>query len=172
MKLLAEISDKSLGISDVDILDQNYLLRKSARAILLNKKNEVCLQHVGKNDYYKLPGGGIKKGETEEEALKREIREEVGCDSIIKKEIGITIEYRNANNLLHISYGYIAKVDGNIFEPQYEKDEIENEFKSVWVTIDKAIELLDRSFPKDVYRAQHIVTRERIFLKEAKKLLD
>ncbi|MFA6258885.1 MAG: hypothetical protein WCX79_04290 [Candidatus Paceibacterota bacterium] len=46
MKLLKEISEKSLGISDKEILGEKYELRKSARAVLFNEKNEICLQYI------------------------------------------------------------------------------------------------------------------------------
>ena len=85
MKLLKEITERSLGVSDKEILEEKFRFRKSARAVLLNDKNEVCLQHVTKWNYYKLPGGGVEIGETVEEALKREMKEEVGCDLIIEK---------------------------------------------------------------------------------------
>jgi len=52
----------------------------------------------------------MNPGETIEENLVREIREEVGADIMILDEIGITIEYRNSANLLQISYCYLAKV--------------------------------------------------------------
>jgi len=120
MKLLAEISEKSLGISDLEILGKKFELRKSARGVLINDKGEISIQFVGKNNYYKLPGGGVEIGETEKDALKREIVEEVGCDIIIEKELGITIEYRNAHGLLHLSYGYIARVNGEVGKPNYE----------------------------------------------------
>src|SRR5680860_523791 len=171
MKLLKERSEKNLGISNQEILEENYRLRKSARAVLLNDKGEVSIQHVGKWDYYKLPGSGVEIGETEKEALKREIMEEVGCDLTIEKELGATIEYHNTHNLLHISYGYLCKVKGNIKEPQYEKSEIDDEFKPIWKPIDEALELMEKYYPNEPYQAKFIITREKTFLEEAKKLL-
>lgn len=172
MKLLKEISERSLGISDKEILDENYKLRKSARGVLLNDKNEVCLQFVSKLSYYKLPGGGVDIGETEEEALKREIIEEVGCDIEGIKPLGITIEYRNSHNLLHLSYGYICKVKGEIGKPSYEQGEIRDGFESLWKPLDEALELLERHCPAEPYQARFIVTREKAFLEEYKKTLN
>lgn len=172
MKLLKEISEKSLGISDQEILEKNYKLRKSARAILLNDKGEVSIQHITKHDFYKFPGGGVEIGETEEEALKREVLEEVGCEVTIVKELGIVIEYHTSDNLLHISYGYLCKVKGDIGEPQYEEDEIDDEFEPVWKTMDEAIELTGKHSPDESDIANFIITREKAFLEEAKKYLN
>ena len=173
MKLLAEISEKTLGIEPTDeILERTFRFRKSARAVLFNDKDEVCLQLVGKYNYYKLPGGGVEVGETEEEALKREIVEEVGCDITLEKELGITIEFRNQLDLLHISYGYMTRVQGETREPAYEQGEIDEGYQSVWVPLEEALRLIQTKGPDAPYEAPFILEREYAFLSEAKNLLD
>ncbi len=172
MKLLYEITEKNLGMKDPEeILGYKYEFIKSARGIVLNDKDEVCLQYVSKRGYYKLPGGGVERGETEKEALMREVLEEVGCKVKIERELGITLEFRNKTNLLHVSYGYTARVDGEVGEPAYEQGEIDDGFKPVWVSIDKALELINPDAPLENYKGRFIVKREHIFLTEAKKLL-
>jgi len=172
MKLLQEISEKSLGISEAEILDETYRFRKSARAVLLNDKHEISIQHVGKWNYYKLPGGGVQIGETEKEALKREVIEEVGCDLAIENELGVIIEWRNTQDLLHLSYGYLCRVKGNVKGPSYEQGEIDDEFKPIWKSIDDSIELMETHYPAEPYKAKFIVTREKRFLEEAKLILE
>jgi ADP-ribose pyrophosphatase YjhB (NUDIX family) len=172
MKLLKEISEKSLGISNAEILEENYKFRKSARAILLNDKNEVSIQYVGKWDYYKLPGGGVEIGETEKEALKRDIMEEVGCDIMIENELGVIIEWRNSEDLLHLSYGYLCRVKGDIGKPSYEQGEIDDEYKPIWKPLEESIKLMKDHYPDEPYNAKFIVTREKRFLEEAKNFLD
>ena len=50
-------------------------------ALIVNKEGKILLAKSHKwFDKYTLPGGHIELGETMEEALKREVREEVGLD--------------------------------------------------------------------------------------------
>ena len=51
--------------------------RASVRGIIL-KCGKIAMMHSKKYDYYKLPCGGIEPGETLEETLIREVREESG----------------------------------------------------------------------------------------------
>lgn len=170
MKLLLEISERSLGISDAEVLKRTYTLRKSARAVIVDENNNVSLQWVGKHDYYKLPGGGVEVGESEIDALKREVTEEVGCEISIQHELGITIEYRSSHDLLHISYGYLCNASGGSSEPKYDQREIGDGFRSLWKPLDESLSLMDIHYPVESY-ARFIVMREKAFLAEAKRVL-
>lgn len=59
--------------------------RPSVRGIVI-KDGNIAMMHSLKYDYYKLPGGGIETGETYEETLVREVREESGL-VVIKESI-------------------------------------------------------------------------------------
>jgi 8-oxo-dGTP pyrophosphatase MutT (NUDIX family) len=56
--------------------------RQAARAILLTPTHHILLLRIrppqGGDSFWILPGGGINAGETVEEALRRELQEEVG----------------------------------------------------------------------------------------------
>jgi 8-oxo-dGTP pyrophosphatase MutT (NUDIX family) len=54
-------------------------MRKAARAIIV-RDGQMLVMHRNKfgHEYYTLIGGGIKGGETEEQALRREVLEETG----------------------------------------------------------------------------------------------
>lgn len=56
--------------------------RPSVRAII-EKDGKVLLVYSKKYHYYKLPGGGIEKGESNESALVREVLEETGYQIIM-----------------------------------------------------------------------------------------
>lgn len=66
-----------------------YTVRHSARAILLTPAHSILLMRMRfpwrADDVWLLPGGGIEKGETAIEAVRREVQEETGATNI---EIG------------------------------------------------------------------------------------
>ena len=133
MKLLAEISEATLGLGVAEQLGSQYELRKSARAILLNEEGKMATQYLARYNYHKLPGGGVDPGESIEEALVREVREEVGCDCIIERAVGMVIEYRNKYMMLHISYGFVARVVGEVCEPKLETSELLDQQETLWL---------------------------------------
>ena len=79
MRLLFEI--------DLKNYDKNgkAFIRPSARAIII-KDNKVYMVHSLVYDYYKFPGGGIEKNESNIDALIRETAEEAGL-VVIKNSI-------------------------------------------------------------------------------------
>lgn len=175
MKLITEISDRSLGVGLSEHFGQPYKLRKSARAVLFNSAGEVGVQRITKFNHHKLSGGGVEQDEQLEDALRREVREEVGCEIDNLQLLGMIIEYRNhdANpdeRLIHISYGYIAHVTGNNGKTTYEQEEIDDGMIPVWLPLDKAIEIMEGENP-DRYEGKFMVARDLAFLKEARAVL-
>ena len=165
MKILAEITDKTVGIGGAEGLKTQYELRKSARVILLNEVGEIAIQHLQNYNFYKLPGGGVDTGETIEEAAKREVREEVGCDCEIIRPIGMIIEYREKYKLLHISYCFEATVVSPITAPAFEEDEIKAGQVNIWVTPNEASALV-KNGERTTYESHFIIPRELAFLEE------
>lgn len=67
-------------------------------AIIENENNEILCALRGPEmtlpNYWEFPGGKIENGETKEEALKREIKEELGCTIKVYEPIeDTTYEY-------------------------------------------------------------------------------
>ncbi len=66
------------------------MYRKGVSALIVNKKNEFLLVNLisFEEKYYAIPGGGIEANETLEEAVYREIKEELGIVSSSLEKIG------------------------------------------------------------------------------------
>lgn len=169
MELLMELQNKDVGEKD-EPLKPSYKLRRAARAVVFNDRGEVSLEHATKHNYYKLPGGGIEEGETIEEALRREIREESGVEIKIGAEIGMVIEYRNDFDALQISYAYLADVSGGDGVPRYEPEEIAEGFEPVWVPLDEALRLVGTGHTEK-YGGRFAIARDAAILKKAKEIL-
>ncbi len=165
MKLLKELTDADFGETDSEILGKTFELRKSARAIIVNEAGEIAVQYLANHFFHKLPGGGVENDETVEEALIREIREEVGCDIEIEKEIGLVIEYRKGHTLLHMSYCYLVRVDGPITESHLEQAEVDEGMSTIWMPPELAIAKMETDVP-NTYQGKFILQRELAFLRE------
>ena len=165
MKLLEEISEATLGLGESEQFREQYELRKSARAILLKEDGTMAVQYLENYTFHKLPGGGFNQGETVEEALRREIKEEVGCALKIEWPIGMAIEYRNKYKMIHISYCFAAAVDGPIGETTLEQAEIDEGMKTIWITPEEMLERVQRDKPSK-FEGHFILRREEAFLRE------
>lgn len=170
MKLLATIRNEDLGFKPHAI--KKYKEREASRAVLLNSEGKIALLFVSKEKYHKLPGGGIKKGEDIESALKREVLEETGCSIKKGRAIGKIVEYRDDFFQKQTSYCYLAKVE-KAGKPKFTNKESSLGFKLKWVgsalewlSLDSAISLLKNDRPL-CYEGRFIVERDRIFLEAA-----
>ena len=76
-------------------------------AIIVENKKILCVQrNKGKYDYisykYEFPGGKLEVGENEEDALKREISEELNLEiDVAEKFLVVTHEYLDFNLTMH-----------------------------------------------------------------------
>lgn len=79
-----------------------------AAAVIIYKKKILCVQRgTHKFSYisnkYEFPGGQIQRGESEEEALIREIKEELNMDLIIQnKFLDVNHEYPDFRLYMHV----------------------------------------------------------------------
>lgn len=166
MELIREITDKDIGEKG-DMGDVQYKIRKAARAVIFNDRNEIAVLHVTKSNYHKLPGGGIEKDETILNALNREILEETGCEAKIIGDIGIILEYRNRFEQLQISYCYLSKFIRKLGDPYFTKKEINEGFKLKWMNINDALMAIKNDKP-ETYEGRFIQKRDTAFLSSPK----
>ena len=83
-------------------------------AIIVENKKILCVQrNKGKYDYisykYEFPGGKLEEGENEEDALKREISEELNLEiDVAEKFLIVTHEYLDFDLTMH---SYLCKAN-------------------------------------------------------------
>ncbi len=118
-----------------------------------------------------MPGGGVEEGEELLEALRREVLEEIGCTIQNIQELAVVEEYRNKFSLHQFSHCYVAQVEGEMGSPALTESELADGFETVWLPIDQAIETLKSESGVEDYQGKFIQKRDRLFLKEVKKLL-
>ena len=65
----------------------------------------VVKQEVSEQRHWSLPGGKLEYGETIEQCLVREVKEETGIDIKVKDMLYVTDRFRHMNNhVVHISF--------------------------------------------------------------------
>ncbi|MDA2701386.1 (deoxy)nucleoside triphosphate pyrophosphohydrolase [Bacillus cereus] len=74
-------------------------------AVIINEKNEIlCALRsptMSLPNFWEFPGGKIEEGETPQEALVREIKEEMGCLITVGEKIE-EIEHEYADSIVHL----------------------------------------------------------------------
>lgn len=162
----------TLGIQEIncDIIKVNY--REAIRAVIVNTNNDELLMVKSIKGDYKFPGGGVKSGETHEETIIREVREETGyIIRKVKERVGIITqrnidEFEEGSIFEMISYYYLCEVLEVQGLQELDDYEAELNFQALWVNIDTAIsnnESILKGESKDI---NHWVQRETSFLKE------
>ena len=167
MKQLKLINPENVSGEEV----KNYKVREATRAVVFDEEGKIVLLHVIKENYYKLPGGGVEETEDKMISLRRECQEEIGCDIDVIGEIGSIVEYRKIFNLKQISYCYLAKIKGQKGTPNFTEDEKNNGFEQVWLPYNEALKVLTKTKATSIEGSAYIVPRDTIFLEEAKKYL-
>ena len=144
------------NLTDKDI---NHIATR-IKVVIKNSKDEILICYSNNN--YFFPGGHLEKGESIEECLTREIKEEVGITlPIIKREPFMSIEYYNKNypsngiNTKSIAYYYIINEDivPNLDNTNLTEEEKKGNFILKYIDKNKIVNILQDSI-KDCSRVK------------------
>jgi 8-oxo-dGTP diphosphatase len=106
---MTKINESKVLEFGVKIPEKIYIDRPGAYAVLLGEDGLIGVVRNSKG--YFLIGGGIDNNESPEEALHREVKEEIGGEIEIISKIGEAIEHSFADELnqYFTKYGYFYK---------------------------------------------------------------
>ncbi|GAB6436274.1 NUDIX hydrolase [Bacillus luti] len=89
--------------------------------ILIEDEKILLVKQKVANRNWSLPGGRVENGETLEEAMIREMREETGLEVKIKKLLYVCDKPDASPSLLHITF-LLERIEGEIMLPSNEFD--------------------------------------------------
>ncbi|MEA1936658.1 MAG: WecB/TagA/CpsF family glycosyltransferase [Patescibacteria group bacterium] len=121
-----------------------FFYRKNVVGFIFNNQNQVLLvNRVGNSNYWGLPQGGVNSGEKNDDAILREMKEEVNISSVdILEKFEDIYEYKWPKSYTNSGYKgqrqtlYILKFKGEDSEIKLSPWELKDQ---KWVEIDKLV---------------------------------
>jgi ADP-ribose pyrophosphatase YjhB (NUDIX family) len=99
--------------------DLTRLRRTTAAAVVFDAQGRLLLHRRSDNGHWALPGGALETGETAEQSIIREVKEETGYDVKVIRLIGIysdprhtTITYPEGDTVSYVSLLFECAVVG------------------------------------------------------------
>lgn len=110
---------------NLEFIKDDFRLNIRTSALIYNKdKRKVLLFNVEGNNFYMLPGGRMEMLEESKDAIKREIKEELGWNNLEFSFLAVSEEFVNAK-------GYNCEQINFIYETIYNDEITKEEFKGL-----------------------------------------
>jgi 8-oxo-dGTP pyrophosphatase MutT (NUDIX family) len=152
------------------------LHRKAIRGIIF-QENSLLMIYSPHNGDYKFPGGGVDDGESYQETLVREIREESGAQvARILGEFGAVIEYSRPHEPEYdlfkmTSRYYFCEIEDGFQEQRLDHYEKELGFRPMWVTVEEATRTNTILLESSLVTIPRWTDRETFVLKQLREQL-
>lgn len=163
METLKIFNEENVSTEEMSTFSQ----RLSTRAIMIDAAGTIGLLYSKKLNYYTLPGGGIDAGETGDQAVIRECKEETGYTVEIIEPVGRVLEIRKNQHKISEVLGYTVRIVGEQGEAELMPDEIEEDFVIQWFSPQDAKELFRSEIVRIEPEHQQISKRALTFLEKA-----
>jgi 8-oxo-dGTP pyrophosphatase MutT (NUDIX family) len=124
----------------------------------------------GKATIIETAGGGVEAGENLEEAIRRELNEELGADVDVICKIGVVSDYYNLIHRHNINNYFLCKAKG-FGDRHLTKDEIED-FHLSTIKIGYEDALAEYELRRQTPLGRLVAGREVPILKRAKEIID
>ena len=132
-------------MEDITVKVGEHILNYRVSAIFRHG-DKILLHHDVNSIHYTLPGGRVKEGETTEETLKREIKEEMGQEVKIIKPVSfmenLFTDNKKKYHEILVTYE-LEFLDKSMYEkeiiPTIEKDK---ELEFIWYDIEKLNDII------------------------------
>ncbi len=127
-------------------------LRPVVRAVIFDEDDVILLKRIKKDEtYYAFPGGGVEEGETNEQAVIREAKEETGLDVAVETKIAEQVFLQNHESFYEcrITGGELGTGTG----PEYQEgNSYDGEYHAVRIPLSeiKALPVLPEHIKKQI----------------------
>lgn len=103
-------------------MNEAYAFQVRVTGVLIEKGAILLVkQRISESRAWSLPGGRLERGETIEQGLIREIKEETGLDARVERLLYLCDAEASGHKLLHITFA-VSRVGGELTLPTNEYD--------------------------------------------------
>ena len=149
--------------------------RQIARAIVIDEEGLYCFVRAERDDDFgkctliETAGGGIEKGESEEQAVLRELREELGAQAEIVCKIGVVSDYYNLIHRHNLNNYFLCKIV-SFGDKHLTRDEIEDfHLSTIKLTYEESLAEYEKR--RETKLGRLIANREMPILKKANEIM-
>ena len=150
--------------------------RKIARAIVVDEDGYFYFVRAVRDDIFgkatliETSGGGVEPGEALEDAIRRELKEELGAEVRVLCRIGVVSDFYNLIHRHNINHYFLCLAESFGAKKLTEEEQKDFHLSTLKLTCDEALAEYERCTDSKLGRV--IAAREVPILKRAKELLD